>query len=73
MPLLTVSLVLILTVKKGQLILEFAQNNNIRVVTGLPGAREDHYLDNIHLNEKGQQYLFEQLYPGLKKIILSKN
>ena len=59
--------------KKGQLILEFAHKNNINVVTGLEGALEAHYLDNIHLNEKGQQYLFEQLYPILKKIILSEN
>ena len=59
--------------KKGKLILEFAQKNNIDIVTGLEGARDDHYLDNIHLNERGQQYLFEQLYPILKKIILSEN
>lgn len=59
--------------KKGQLILEFAHNNDIGVVEGLDGAREDHYLDNIHLNEKGQQFLFEKLYPALRKIIITIN
>lgn len=55
--------------KKGQLILEFARENNIRVISGLTRAQEDHYLDNIHLNEKGQKNLYEQLYPNLKEIV----
>ena len=59
--------------KKGQLILEFAQENNIRVINGLAVSRAEYYLDNIHLNETGQQFLFEQLYPHLKGIMISGN
>lgn len=55
--------------KKGQLILDFARANNIRIIAGLAAAQEVHYLDNIHLNEKGQKNLYEQLYSGLKEIV----
>lgn len=58
---------------KGKLILEFAEKNNIALIKGLSGAKEEHYLDHIHLNKKGQAYLFRSLYPVLKTSSIFKN
>ena len=47
----------------GQLIIDFAAKNRVFIKEGILGAREQHYRDNIHLNSKGQYYLYQELSP----------
>jgi hypothetical protein len=46
----------------GQQIIDFCQANNVKLIRELDyHFPEDAYLDDIHLSEKGQQYVFDVL------------
>lgn len=56
---------------QGQLIVNFAKNNDILLLRGLLGAKEEYYRDNIHINKSGQKYLHDILFPVLENFLTS--
>lgn len=58
--------------REGQMIIEFARNNNILLIEGLEGAKEEYYRDNIHINKIGQKHLYSRLFPVLKSFLSTK-